>query len=353
MAATCAVVLLTGACLAQGSGQQPAVRPALLVLNNGRVVRGVITPRSGGYDVGKRTGRMFVSSQTVRFEASDIQDAYRKLRGSFSEFTPEVHIRIARWCLTNGQVASARRELLDALNLEPHNDTANSILRKMEAAVVRQERQAIDKNSVVQKQVDRLMRTEHESLGGLTDSQAGTFVGRVQPILERRCGNSSCHGSASTTDFVLKRTRGYSSRLTAERNLAVVLKYVDFRRPDKSKLLEVMDRPHSRDGRSLFPGRSGAIQETVIRDWVAAVAAKSAKAASQAATEKSNTKRSQATTGKAANQTAASVNASNLNDAEKKVINTIRASNENDPFDPAEFNRKYHGVSRRKQAANR
>ena len=317
------------------------MRPSLLVLNSGRVVSGVITPRSGGYDVRKRTGRMFVASETVRFTAKDLDDAYRKLRSSFTEFTPEVHIRIARWCLANGQVNSARRELLDALDMEPHNGTATSMLKRMEASVVKQKRQVISQQTIAQKKMEQFLRTDHESLGGLSDAQAGVFVGRVQPILERRCGNSSCHGSASKTDFVLKRTRGYSSRLTAERNLAVVLKYVDFREPQNSALLDVMDRPHTRDGRPLFSGRAGTVQKKIVRDWVEAVTEKSASA-----------RKSEPT--RTAQVTKVSDPAlSKLDDAEKKIITKIRASNEKDPFDPAEFNRRHHSVVGRNQSAIR
>lgn len=340
MAATCAVLAFALPCASQ---EPPAgsTRPRLLVLNSGKVVTGDITPRPDGYNVRKGAGRLFIASQTVRFEATDMADAYAKLRRTFKELTPETHIRIARWCLANSQVNSARRELLDALRLEPHNTTAQTILKRMEADVVKtRTKPKVTAQTIAQKGMDQFLQTPHESLGGLTDKQAGVFVSRIQPILERRCGNSSCHGSASTTDFILKRTRGRSSRLTAERNLAVVLQYVDFKQPTESQLLGVMDRPHTRDGRPLFSGRAGTIQERIIRDWVASITEETKSSAV------ANEKKTVAVS-RTEKKTAS------LSTEEKQLVEEVRASNEKDPFDPAEFNRKHHRFGTRNQSTRK
>ena len=68
--------------------------------------------------------------------ASDMADAYSKLRETFRELTPEVHLSIARWCITNNQIKPARQELLDALHLDPNNTTARAMLRKLESHAV-------------------------------------------------------------------------------------------------------------------------------------------------------------------------------------------------------------------------
>ena len=63
-----------------------------IVLRTGRVVRGKLTPRQGGYDIKLPTGRMFVASDQVRFRASTMTDAYQRMRDSLPQLTPETHL---------------------------------------------------------------------------------------------------------------------------------------------------------------------------------------------------------------------------------------------------------------------
>ena len=48
-----------------------------LVLVTGRVVKGELVPRPGGYDVNLPVGRMFVPSSQIRFTATSMDDAYQ------------------------------------------------------------------------------------------------------------------------------------------------------------------------------------------------------------------------------------------------------------------------------------
>ncbi len=338
----------------QRGSVQNAQRASLLVLKSGRVVRGVVSPRAGGYEVGQGLGRMFISAQTVRFQAADLNEAYRKMRATFSELTPTVHIEIAKWCLANNQIKAARQELLDALHLEPNNQTARNMLKRLEAGVAAKTRKP--QKTLAQRKMDQFIRTEHESLGGLTDKQAAVFVSRVQPILEKSCGNSSCHGSRSTTGFVLTRSRGRTSRLTSERNLAVVLKQIQFDQPNTSPLLKAIDEPHTRDGRPIFSGPAGKIQEKIVRDWVTSMTAGSSRSV---ATQRPSTTPAIGAT-EQTQKTVASTQASirtepasavdgatrTLTNGEQETLKQIREANENDPFDPDVFNRRYHGIQK-------
>ena len=118
----------------------------LLVLLNGRVVSGQLSPRVGGYDVVLPAGRMFVSSQQIRFQADNMDDAYLRMRETLPEFTPNTHLELARWCLANNLPSRARREALDALHLDPHQADAQRMLE----ALVREE--------------NRIQRTSHTSI---------------------------------------------------------------------------------------------------------------------------------------------------------------------------------------------
>lgn len=329
-----------------------ASRPRLLVLNNGRVVVGKISPRAGGYDVRKSSGQLFVSSETVRFEASDMNDAYRKMRGTFSELTAKVHLEIAQWCIANQQMAAARQELLDALHLEPSNQKARNMLKRLEALAAPKPVKEKSK-TVAQRRIDKFMRSDYESLGGLTEQQAATFTARVQPILERNCGNSSCHGSRAKNEFVLKRSRGRSSRLFSERNLAVVLKQVLFEDPTASPLLKAIDKPHAGDGRPILTGPAGRVQRGIIVDWVASVTTKDNE---KPALPKANALGKPAQAARSVRDRVV-VPASGTNPplsptgvtreltkTEHTLLRQVQAENQDDPFDPEVFNRRYHST---------
>ena len=102
--------------------------PKMLVMVDGTVLEGRFTPRPDGYDMTTRAGRMFIGSDQVRFTALDLADAYQRMQETFSERTPENHMVLARWCLTNKLTTEARREVLDALRLDPNRGDARRML---------------------------------------------------------------------------------------------------------------------------------------------------------------------------------------------------------------------------------
>ena len=119
---------------APSSRQTNSARPhTLLVLVDGKVLRGRLVPRPDGYDVSTTSGRVFISSDRVRFTASDLDNAYRLLRETQVTRTPEGHMELAHWCLTNKLHDDARREVLDALLLDPNRGDAKRLLAALEA----------------------------------------------------------------------------------------------------------------------------------------------------------------------------------------------------------------------------
>ncbi|MFY8057654.1 MAG: hypothetical protein ACOVRM_07935, partial [Planctomycetaceae bacterium] len=106
---------------------------AILVLTDGTVLETSLRVQGGGYSVEVAGGRQFIESSRVRFLADDRVDAWRQMRASFQELTPEVHLQLARWCLKNGLPKQAEREALDALRLDPHRQDAKRMLEQLAA----------------------------------------------------------------------------------------------------------------------------------------------------------------------------------------------------------------------------
>lgn len=246
------------------------VHEQFLVLTDGRIVAGKITPRPDGYDVEVAAGRMFINSDRVRFSAESLPDAYNRMRDSIPEFTPANHLELARWCLNNKLHSQARREVLDALFLDPNRDDAKRMLRSLEQTGQTSSSPANGTGLTEFPSQMQLPKPaiETRSLAGLNRSVAHSFVRNVQPLLMNKCATSGCHGAGTKSEFELVSTHRGSTPAIAERNLAAVLKQIDFSNPSGSALLVTGQEAHGTMTYSAFQGRAGALQMKSLKDWV-------------------------------------------------------------------------------------
>ena len=117
----------------------------ILILNDWNVVKGRFTRRTGGVDVALNPGRMFIAERQIRFQATSMEDAYLKMRSSIQNLTPTNHIDLSRWCSANKLPTFARKELLDALFLNPDHETARLMLESL----TREESRAADRQRAI------------------------------------------------------------------------------------------------------------------------------------------------------------------------------------------------------------
>ena len=320
----------------------------MLVLTTGRVVQGRIAPRSDGYMVEQAAGYMFVPAAQVRFEARDLQDAYRKLTESVSAHTPNTHLTIANWCVSHKLYSEAREEVLDALDLQPNRADCRAFLARVDQ-LIKAPKVRVSRPVTVAK--DK-WAPPTESLAGLSRKLAQRFNTHVQPILQNKCG--SCHGTRDSErdgDFVLLR-RSRNHRAVAERNLAVVLRNIDVDVPTSSPLLQATQLGHGGRQRSVFEGRAGQRQIQNVRDWVFQVAAEQSQSRMRT---RANAKLASAqfTTSEqnksAANNSALPGEPRRYRDAfDKQGQHSTTVDSTSDPFDPRVFNRLANGKSKRR-----
>ena len=344
----------------------------LLVLNSGQVFGGQLVSRTDGYDVILPSGRVYVSSDRVRFLATSMQDAYEKMSASVKYKTPALHVEMARWCLTNGLPTFARNELLDALHLDPDYSLAQSMLNSLT-------KQA--KQSAVKKSADQDLLTtmavqsagiaERRSLGGLPVQTARTFTARVQTLLSNKCGNAKCH-SGGRSDFQFVNTRRASSVVVSEQNLASVLRQIDLKNPQNSALLLKAASMHGGARLPLFSGRAGGSQLRLLQDWVNEVSSEfnpslATVHPSLATAQLSDSKNPAGSIDREheslpVTQASYELNPSTqppvdgtkiqqrskieTNEQFRQAANVAARSN---PFDPMIFNRRYHGQTRSSQ----
>jgi hypothetical protein len=340
----------------------------VLILVDGRVVNGKFTPRPDGYDVQLAVGRIFIGSDRVRFVARDLSDAYDRMRASQPSFSPDVHLDLARWCLNNRLPEQARREVLDALHLDPNRSDAKRMLELL----VAQEggSKGTNKGSstsagsgltefpTAQKSAGPAI--EMRSLAGLSRPVAQEFTRHVQPLMMNKCANSGCHGTRHTGNFQLTSTHRGTSPAIAERNLAAVLKQVDLTNPNASPLLEALDGSHGGANTPLFRGRSGSQQMAVLRQWVNSVARDINPDAGEESLDASGqmelvsasrivTDDSVSSDPLSGSRTEDSPHGKQISRAEtdKRLLTQAMQANANDAFDPAAFNARYHGSNQR------
>ena len=82
----------------------------LLLLQNGKVVKGVIRKNSAGYVVNVTGGQLVLPFEQVRFEAADLEEVYRQQRDTLPDQSAAAHIELARWCVGNGMPDQASTE---------------------------------------------------------------------------------------------------------------------------------------------------------------------------------------------------------------------------------------------------
>jgi len=259
-----------------------------LLLTTGGVVTGRIKEIATGYVVSSAHGSVVVPHEHVVFEASDLREIYELLKSRDKEPTVASCLKRADWCLSHKLPQEAAEELRDALHLDPANETVRLMLNRVDQELRQQARSAGPQaGTAVSRDGSLTIRTERpdwaaamdapaaKSLAGLDPETARRFVSVVQPILQSRCGNARCHGPAAENEFKLQHTRssGGNPRLTIEKNLGLVLQYVDLQQPARSRLLTVGDGAHA--GQTIFSGRSGAVQQESLRQWVLEVARQS------------------------------------------------------------------------------
>lgn len=275
-----ALIIWTGHLPLQADSEvdQDPTEPGMLVLTTGRVVTGRILRNGQDYLVRTPSGEMFVPAGLVRLRSRNLADAYRQLRLAFPEnHGAEAHMALARWCLTQKMYSEARTEIRDAIKMEPDRAEALDMLQRLDTMVdperveQRQEKPVIVE---VGKPANRF--NEVESVGGLPQELASHYVNKVQHILTNNCSKSGCHGhNEEAREFRIQKftTGNRSNRHLSERNLAAILKFIDFDNPLESPLLIKPRGNHGRRGTVIFVGSRGADQYSELRDWVLNVAA--------------------------------------------------------------------------------
>jgi hypothetical protein len=258
--------------------RRPGDKTGVVLMKSGRVLKGEIHQNADGYVVSQINGHLVVPFSQVKLVATDLAQAYQKLRKVMPYDTSDEHFKLARWCLLHGLYNETRDELRAALLLNDANETARRMLQRLEEILEPGRVAPLPVTPRRRLTADGFEPAAVQSLAGLSRENAIQFVRKIQPLLMNKCGNAYCHGQRASNDFRLVRVRAgrASHRVYSERNLTTLLKYIDMKNPDKSPILVKPLRAHGPAGRTIFFGSGGKLQVRNLKNWVRTMARENA-----------------------------------------------------------------------------
>jgi hypothetical protein len=240
---------------------------SILILNDGRVVDGVIRADLHGYRVETPEANLFFTFDQVQLVARDRQDAYQKMCAANPSQHLKRDLRLGRWCLENRLPREAAFHLKKVLEVDPANADAKALLTRLAAS------QTSGGFVAVGSTAERVVADAKvvESLSRLSPTSVKEFVIGVQPILLARCGSARCHGGGETgTSFRLERVQlaAGGSRSITGRNLESVLLEIDPQFARRSPLFRKAVEAHGGAGRAPLTGNGADLQKARLTAWL-------------------------------------------------------------------------------------
>jgi hypothetical protein len=313
----------------------------VLVLHNGNVLQGKLEHGNHGWTV--TNGPWYtiqVPARDVDFVAASLQQAYRTKLSRLRPRAFDEHLRLAQWCLRHDMDGPAADRLLHLVELNPQHPAVKALEHQLRRRANPQqvrvdEVRAANFTADIDSADERAPSdaTSLADLPPLPPSAIGEFTRAVQPLLLNRCGQATCHGTASKNEFQLVgNPRQLMRKDLTWRNLRAVLAHVDPDDPDQSRLLEQAHTIHGSAKRSPLETHELRPRQT-LRDWVRSVA-HATTASDPLPTSDPEMATAPATTSDTmfdAPRTIPPISAA-------PVPSASAASQSIDPFDPAEFN---------------
>lgn len=368
----CAVLALlgwSGECRVPAEEPAAAAKEQVVILNNMQLLKGAVSRSPNGFVVEHAAGRLVIPPDEVRVIGKDLPDAYRRMIESYPEPTAATHYHLALWGWSHHVLKEeARNQLVMALDRDPDHEAARTMLKRIDDQKLAERRRAAESKPKPKEPriVNGIELPEVESLAGLSRETAAQFTRRIQPLLINKCGNASCHGPQTPTDFQLEQIRGTgsASRMHTERNLAVVLAQIDQNRVNSSPLLTVPMGSHGGLNKSLFFGPTGERQLEMLKAWARSaskelnhdqqIAGKRPSAMgakpSFPATIQASLKEDEADGPEEQPGALAAVGERADRDEPEEIEEDVDAE---DAFDPEAFNRRYHGKKAAKEPARK
>jgi len=272
-----------------------ARQPVIVLLHDGRIVKGVLSEEDGIYSVTQPIGVMRFPKKRVEKVLASIREVYNYKLEQLPERDFDERIKLARWCLEQKMEPEARQQLDAILQLSPKHVQSRAMLDALDQAQTRLANRLRDPE--VQQtgaELARMPAAERPSTldaaviygarrgMGISDlpvifdlptSQAvkrtDEFARYVHPVLQTYCAR--CHNESYDGEFQLVQIKSKLDRTrdALRANLDASLKLIDRENPPRSELLASSLRPHGRgpNKRPIFQGSNDRAYQ-ILATWV-------------------------------------------------------------------------------------
>jgi hypothetical protein len=240
----------------------------VLLLANGNILEGQIRRARDSFVVQGVHGSVHVRFDETLARCHDLADAYRwKLARSDPRDIAQ-QIQLTQWCLTHGLIHEAQDRLLQVSRLDSDHAAIDVLAKQLRDASQPQPPSSENIQPVSAEQPDP--RTAQDS--DVDPMVLKQFTRTIQPLLWNRCGATTCHGSATKTEFkIVRPIHGIKRQEQTIRNLRATMAFIDSSDPDASELLEFGLAAH---GPSRIPplGVAELKKRTSLQEWIRAAA---------------------------------------------------------------------------------
>ncbi len=266
------------------TGQEFGQR-AVLLKQTDRVLFGKVLQRAGFYEIELApNSRVSIPTEKVAQVADSLEELYKIKSAGISPTSIGDHFQLTRWCLVNGLLSQAaehytivarsnanhprvkqlgvelEEQLLHDQDFREYLGLGPLVQPAPNAAVTVQPQGVLEQPSVVTASTFEVPSAPHPEV-------AKRFATRVEPILLNRCSQAACHGVQGTSSLRLLEPYGKTHAQTAAENLASVLKHVPTDLNQIAPLVHFATKAHGTQREpALTATDPKLIQE--LQDWV-------------------------------------------------------------------------------------
>jgi hypothetical protein len=283
----------------------PSPTNTVLLLSNGRILRGTVTEEGDNYIIRQNGGEIKVPKGQAEDAFGSMEALYNYKRAQVPPRDPDEHMKLARWCLSQNMQAEAKTHLLAVQALIPRSNEVKAMLVSIEAAEARAAARPRVDPALVQTggemparapgpasaapagdsrpaEIDvAVLKNAGKELGltglpvifdlppAIAVKRADVFARLVHPVLQASC--AKCHNEQYQGKFQLvevKKRRDLTANVFRA-NLDATLQLVDPENPARSEILSSALIPHGNgpNKRPIFRG-SNDPRFQIISAWV-------------------------------------------------------------------------------------
>ena len=244
---------------------------SLLVLKNGGVIVGKVEQLADQYRVTTADSELLVRASQVEMLCNSMDEVYQRRRFQRTGSTADSHLDLAQWCMRNGMLEYAARELVDARNLDPKHRRLEFIQRQLELA--RKSAEMSRSRAAKPRQPELPSNEELDDLAEVPPWAKKIFVRQIQPLLVDSCATSGCHQVGSAEQYELNRLAldGAGHPGTTLRNLSATIQQVNWKNPTGSALLAHAKQAHGQQG-TVEPSALEQHQYQMLMSWITQMA---------------------------------------------------------------------------------